>query len=177
MKNNLSCNTVRDLLPIYLDGIASEETNICVKKHLSECKLCLSEYKKLCEITEKNIDVINKDVTIVKRLKRRVLRWFITVIIFGIILVSLAMVCHYYNPKYYTRPTNFELISLLPLYIGVYILPLIATFVAVIWKKTISIKEKIFWPNVIISFLLIGVLGEVVLLLSNFLSIIKFISQ
>lgn len=36
MKNDLSCEVVRDLLPSYLDGVASGETKAAVERHMEE---------------------------------------------------------------------------------------------------------------------------------------------
>ena len=40
MKNDLSCEVVRDLLPSYLDGVASGETKAAVERHMEECPDC-----------------------------------------------------------------------------------------------------------------------------------------
>lgn len=171
MKNNLSCDTVQDLLPIYLDEIASEETNVCVKKHLSECQLCLNEYKKLCQIEEKKEEVVMNESASIKTLQKRIVTSFITTMILGIFLISIDMFC-LYAESVYIRPTIFDLISILYIYVVKYLMPLLGIFVAMIWKKTISKKEKAFWPNVIISFLGIWVLVEVVFLVCHFYVVI-----
>ena len=38
MKNE--CNIVRDILPLYVEDMVSEETEKFVKEHLAECKNC-----------------------------------------------------------------------------------------------------------------------------------------
>lgn len=45
MKNDLQCNIVKDLLPLYMDELTSEETNSFIKKHLEECPNCRNEYR------------------------------------------------------------------------------------------------------------------------------------
>lgn len=40
MEQKLTCDTIRDLLPMYVDDMTSEATNELVKEHLSECKEC-----------------------------------------------------------------------------------------------------------------------------------------
>ena len=40
MKNDLSCAVVRDLLPSYVDGVTSTDTNAAVEKHLAGCTAC-----------------------------------------------------------------------------------------------------------------------------------------
>lgn len=37
MKNDLTCAVVRDLLPSYVEGLTSEETNEAVDAHLAQC--------------------------------------------------------------------------------------------------------------------------------------------
>ena len=41
----LSCKIIEDLLPLYEEGICSEETRDAVEKHLSECEKCRKLYK------------------------------------------------------------------------------------------------------------------------------------
>ncbi|SHJ88790.1 Putative zinc-finger [Clostridium amylolyticum] len=171
MSCDLSCNTIRDLLPIYLDGIASKETNICVNKHLSECQQCQNEYKKLCKISEEKRDVVISESASIKTLRKKLIFSFITVIILGVTLVSIAAFCSY-SKLTYTHSSFFQLVPVIILYVGIYFLPLLAILIAVIWKNTIPKKEKKFWPNVIILFLVIWVLTQVSFLLWQFFSIL-----
>ena len=43
MKNE--CNIVRDILPLYVEDMVSEETAKFVKEHLAECKKCREDYE------------------------------------------------------------------------------------------------------------------------------------
>ena len=43
MKNE--CNIVRDILPLYVEDMVSEETAKFVKEHLAECKSCREDYE------------------------------------------------------------------------------------------------------------------------------------
>lgn len=45
MKSN--CNIVKDLLPLYIDDVCSEESKKLVEEHLKECKECQRELEKL----------------------------------------------------------------------------------------------------------------------------------
>lgn len=40
MEQKLTCDTIRDLLPMYVDELTSEATNKLVKEHVSACKEC-----------------------------------------------------------------------------------------------------------------------------------------
>ena len=42
MKNDLTCAVVRDLLPSYVEGLTSDETNTAVESHLSACPDCMA---------------------------------------------------------------------------------------------------------------------------------------
>lgn len=63
---NEQCNIVSDLLPLYVDGLTSEETNLVISKHLEECSECKKEYEALK--TEINTSVDNKYITGVKEI-------------------------------------------------------------------------------------------------------------
>ena len=43
MKNDLTCAVVRDLLPSYVEGLTSEETNQAVDAHLAGCPDCAAQ--------------------------------------------------------------------------------------------------------------------------------------
>lgn len=42
------CNLIRDILPLYHDGVASEESIAAVTEHLSECNACKEYYSQMC---------------------------------------------------------------------------------------------------------------------------------
>ena len=50
MKNE--CNIVRDLLPLYVEDMVSEDTESFVKEHLKDCPGCRAELEKLQEPVE-----------------------------------------------------------------------------------------------------------------------------
>ena len=47
--NELDCEIVRDLLPLYHDDAVSEGTKAAVKAHLTGCEDCRKEYDSLCD--------------------------------------------------------------------------------------------------------------------------------
>lgn len=177
MKNDLPCNIIKDLLPIYLDGIASMETNTCIVNHLNGCQSCQEEYKRLCEAAEKkNQEAVMKDFDYIKALRKRIIASFLTITIIGISLIGIAMFCDYaYAVQNHSNTDG--LLALFPLYASMYFLPPLAILVAIIWKKTIFEKEKTFRPNVIVPFLGIVTLVEVVFLLRKFLFALSIINK
>ncbi len=45
--NNKDCKIIKDLLPSYIDGLTSKETNEFIKKHISECSDCSIVYENM----------------------------------------------------------------------------------------------------------------------------------
>lgn len=72
MKNDLTCAVVRDLLPSYVEGLTSEETNRAVDAHLARCPDCAARKKAMTE-PEKAAeqDGSAKEVDYLKKVKRR----------------------------------------------------------------------------------------------------------
>lgn len=46
------CNLVQDLLPLYFDGVCSEESRGIVEQHLLECPACKNYYEEMCNTEE-----------------------------------------------------------------------------------------------------------------------------
>lgn len=67
------CEIVRDLMPLYLDGIASEQSRQMVDEHFSECKECTALFSKMKnnelerEVKEEKADVIARQRKVFKR--------------------------------------------------------------------------------------------------------------
>ena len=47
MKHEVGCGVIRDLLPLYEDGAASEETTQLVREHIKDCPSCREELRKM----------------------------------------------------------------------------------------------------------------------------------
>ena len=45
--NKITCNVIKDILPLYIDGVVSEDTQKIVDEHLEKCSLCRDEMNKL----------------------------------------------------------------------------------------------------------------------------------
>lgn len=69
----VQCEIVRDLLPLYLDGIASEPSKQMVETHFSECKECRTLFSQMkdntleSEMEEEKTDVIARQKKFFKR--------------------------------------------------------------------------------------------------------------
>lgn len=56
---NYPCEIIQDLLPLYADGICSEESKAAVEQHLSECSDCKEYYLSIQD--KNNIDLTPAD--------------------------------------------------------------------------------------------------------------------
>ena len=66
----MNCNVIYDLLPVYLDGLCSEESKQIIEEHVKECEMC----RKNLEDMKQNVEIPGEtDVSIIKKVKRRIL--------------------------------------------------------------------------------------------------------
>lgn len=94
MKQN--CNIVKDLLPLYIEEICSEDSKKYVNEHLQECEEC----KKTCELLKKteltNLAAVKQEINAMKKLKKsiteKILYLYLLFIIAIVISVFLLMV-------------------------------------------------------------------------------------
>lgn len=94
MKQN--CNIVRDLLPLYIEEICSEDSKKYVDEHLLECRECREtcELLKQTELTDSA--AIKQEINAMKKLKKnimdKILYLYLLCIITIVILVFLLLV-------------------------------------------------------------------------------------
>ena len=86
--NKPACELISDLLPLYADGVCSEESKKEVAKHISECEKCRKEL----EIMEKPVEVnVGNDIAVIKRIKRRMfIENVVTMIMISVFLLSVC---------------------------------------------------------------------------------------
>ena len=70
----MKCEIIRDLLPLYIDGLTSKESNQEIEKHLKNCEECQKYYQdmtgdidSLSVITNEEIE----DVNLIKKIKKK----------------------------------------------------------------------------------------------------------
>ena len=77
---NMRCDTVRDLIPLCRDGIASAASRVIVEEHLKSCPACRNYYKAYIKSMKKNAQHAGITVTmknpdgfaaLSKRIRRR----------------------------------------------------------------------------------------------------------
>ncbi len=121
MKNE--CAIVRDLLPLYVEGMASEASKRFVKEHISECGECAEELKKIQwsneQIHQEGTEAILELKTLKRKLRNRKYRSIVLTVL-CLLMIAGAV---YYFPVYriitMETPTYFKVEELgLLAYIG-----------------------------------------------------------
>lgn len=89
----ISCNIIKDILPLYLDDVVSNDTKELVEEHLDICDSCRMEANILSQNialpTNRNIKL--SDAKVVKKLKSRLLRKKIIISIISVVASAAIM--------------------------------------------------------------------------------------
>ena len=88
------CNIIRDLLPLYAEGIVSEDTAVFVEAHIKTCEACAQELEKLrkptgLETERKTETAKNEERARIKKIQRKITLRLQT---FSMVLMMLGMI-------------------------------------------------------------------------------------
>lgn len=106
----LTCNVIRDLLPLYVENIASDDTRALVEEHINLCTDCK---KQLEEMRMPNELPPDTDATLLKKLKRKLSMKKIQTVILSVMIVLVVVItalAYLTAPNYF--PYSDNLISL-----------------------------------------------------------------
>ncbi|QFT91154.1 hypothetical protein FIU87_21110 [Bacillus sp. THAF10] len=100
----IKCTVIQDLLPLYIDGVVSEDTKSLVSEHLRTCEVCKNEYEQMKETLY--VPIENK-VTLFSKIKKRWNRkkWLL---IFGSVLTTIILGFAIFSfIFYYEKPISY----------------------------------------------------------------------
>lgn len=103
MRND--CNIVRDLLPLYIENMVSEDTAAFIKEHLANCPACS---KALGDMNTPIMPVAKMNVASLKNIKKKLYKNKVQTIVFTVIVV-FALVMSIFS--YLTSPSYFPYAS------------------------------------------------------------------
>lgn len=133
----LSCEVIRDLLPLYYDKVCSKESSSLIEEHLAECPQCVDELQKL-KMDFENPTISDGKVKLMKNISAKWKKDKRVSFTKGSMLVSAlaAVICFIaYNvigAKVLPDGTLVEPFALIPigyLFVLVFIISLICNFV------------------------------------------------
>lgn len=117
----MNCNVIKDLLPLYSEGLCSDETKAIIEEHLSECEDC----RRLADMpVEQVIPVdIPEEKSAMKKVSRKIRRSKLAVFLIGAALAAVIgcigylsygqIVKRYDSPSFDTVFQNMEVRSLI----------------------------------------------------------------
>lgn len=86
----VNCDIIKDLLPLYVDNISSEETNKLIEEHLMECEKCKEHFNIIKEETKvSSIDEKKAIKNFLQKIKKKRLIAIILSIITTLLLVTV----------------------------------------------------------------------------------------
>lgn len=101
------CDLIRDIMPLYHDEVASEESGKAVEEHLKECTVCQEYYEIMCESDEVESAAFDEEKEkqtaasyekaykkIVKKTVKMV--WVSALAVFGGIVGIILLICGYF---------------------------------------------------------------------------------
>lgn len=159
MEDNKECSLIKDLFPIYIDNLTTNETNEFINNHFSKCNKCLNEYNNVLKKLQDN-DYKNQ----IKNIKCRVRSTLMICIGIGILLSVVYMYC-YYKENIIPGLNIIDIIPIILIYIGVYWTPSFALFVSILWKKTIINNTQTLITNIFVIFFMSLIIVQSILLI------------
>lgn len=93
MKQMVSCEIIKDLLPNYVDNILSNEGNELVKEHINSCSSCMKEY----EIISSTIEIANIDKVKINYLKKVNIKFLTTLILLFVVTLISTIILTFYT--------------------------------------------------------------------------------
>lgn len=92
MKNNLTCELVKDLMPSYIDGLTSDVTNTAVREHISHCDNCKATLESMKEpYNEEKIIYEKKEIDFLKKTRKRNIRVIVSSVVSIILVISIVL--------------------------------------------------------------------------------------
>ena len=122
MNYRIPCEIIRDLMPMYADGLTSETTNREIRVHLEECGTCREMYERMKADMEGVSQTAGKpsEIDYLKKVRRRNVRNVVlgaagVFLVMGTVLFMKLFVIGYPTESYmvaYTDVNGEQLIGL-----------------------------------------------------------------
>ena len=91
MKNEINCEIIKDLLPLYVDKLVSEETKNIVEEHIEECDNCKSTLEDMNPVEKINPEDNIKQVDCFKKIKKKSRKKIVISILLGMIFTLIGV--------------------------------------------------------------------------------------
>ncbi|WP_368294374.1 anti-sigma factor [Dehalobacter sp. TBBPA1] len=89
----MKCEIIKDLLPSYIDGLTSPESNLEIKEHLNHCPQCKEIFEQMkAEVRVEHTEYNKEKIKPFKKLNRKVLK----AVLITLTVCALAVVSYFY---------------------------------------------------------------------------------
>ncbi len=96
--SKITCNVIRDLLPLYVDDALSEDTKTLVKEHLAFCKSCQKEFAEMQAPVElpgfEKAQV--QDMEMIRGLRKKMMRKRVGIVCLSVLLTTVLLLGGFY---------------------------------------------------------------------------------
>lgn len=97
---NISCEIIKDLLPLYYDGVCSEDSKKAVEEHLLQCENCRAELSSMDSTfivpqTEQNINEAHEIRQLSKRWKKGMVKSALKGVMFTLLTIAAMLLFIY----------------------------------------------------------------------------------
>lgn len=84
----MKCTIIQDLLPLYCDGLTSDDSNEAIVQHLQECRECREMYTQMKKKENAALSTTERDIKPLQKIKRRSILKMIAGFISGVVLLG-----------------------------------------------------------------------------------------
>ncbi len=135
--NKITCNVIRDLLPSYMDGICTQDSQVLVEEHLQECRECRACKTRMTVEDMALKPEYGEELDYLKKIRRNM---DLSTIVFFLIIIGVSTTFLMYLQ---TRDHPVPYLMLVPVLI-------ICNYLMFFWqdkKKGAEKSKKIIWFN------------------------------
>lgn len=96
----ISCEIIKDMLPLYLDGVCSKETKEMVEEHIVYCDECKTELQSMKQVLpintqEQNLTEAEAIKKLSKKWRKGMLKSVLKGVLFGILAIAIVLLILY----------------------------------------------------------------------------------
>ena len=99
----ISCNIIRDLLPLYAEDLASDDTRALVDEHLCDCTECTNILENMKQKTPVPVETTPDSLNKVKRIIRRKRILSVMAALLTLITIAFAVLTYLFTPFQLTK--------------------------------------------------------------------------
>lgn len=108
--DKISCNVIQDILPLYVDNMACDDTRLLVEEHLQGCENCSRYYQELQEelLLPVEPEIKERDAEEIRRFKKYLMRKRIGVFFLSAASVLVLVIGIIIFMNRYMRPIDYQ---------------------------------------------------------------------